>query len=352
MILIIIESCEIVGGGGSIRCVILSHGDFDIIISLENLLKAWKEFRRGKMKKPDVSAFDFDLERNLITIRDVLISKEYSPGTYEEFFVCDPKRRKIHKATVADRVLHQAVYRELYQVFDKGFIHDSYSCRLNKGTHAGARRLESFAKIASANYKKELWYLKCDITKFFDNIDHSILRGIITTSVTDENTLWLVDKILHSFEKSAGKGLPLGNVTSQLFANIYMNEFDQFVKHNLRAKHYLRYCDDFIILNINKNELIQSLEKIKYFLENRLGLCMHPDKIFLNKFSNGIDFLGFVVFPWHKIVRTKTKNRIFRKLEKDPNPASVQSYVGITKHAFANKIRKKLVQIPKGLKPS
>ena len=331
-------------GGGSIFRMI-NHSDFNSIISKENLLRAWQEFKRGKTKKDDVLVFEFNLEQNIFELHRELKEKTYIPKPYQEFFVCDPKLRHIHKASVGDRVVHQALYRKLYKVFDPQFIYDSYSCRNGKGTHKGVQRLSDFMRKLSKNNSQKIWYLKCDVTKFFDSIDHQLLKQKIALKVKDENTLWLCNRIIDSFSKSTGKGLPLGNVTSQLFANIYLHEFDHFMKHTLQTKYYVRYCDDFVILNTDKKYLEKITIDIQDFLLQKLGLHIHPEKIMLHKISQGIDFLGYVTFPSHKVIRTSTKKRMFRKLKKKPIESVLQSYVGITKHAYGNKVRRKLLKI-------
>lgn len=237
---------EIASGGGLLDCI--GHNFFDKIISFGNLFRAWREFKRGKTGKNDVRKFYYSLEDNLFELRRDLLEHRYQPDKYGFFYVRDPKLRPIHKASVRDRVLFQAVFRLLYHIFDRHFIFDSYSCRFGKGTHAGVWRLEQFVRRASANYSRPVFALKCDVQKFFYSIDHDILFDLLRRKVGDPNTLWLIDKIIDSFEIEPGKGLPLGNVTSQLFANIYLNELDQWVKHVLRRKYYLRYCDDFVIL--------------------------------------------------------------------------------------------------------
>ncbi len=203
-------------GGGLIHKDLFYH-----IICFKNLLGAWKEFSRGKTKKKDIQFFGFNLEHNLFILEKQLMNQTYVTDAYEGFYVHDPKRRHIHKATVRDRVVHQAVYRILSVIFEKTFIYDSYACRLGKGTHFGVRRIESFARKVTKNYKKNGYYLKCDVSKFFDSIDHvTLLFSMIKEKIDDQKVLWLIDLLLKSFEKKKGIGLPLGNVTSQLFGNI------------------------------------------------------------------------------------------------------------------------------------
>ena len=300
--------------GGGLPWKEFLHSDiFTRVISLENLFAAWREFRRGKRKKLDVQEFEFSLEDNLFELHDTLASKTYTHAAYESFYVQDPKLRHIHKACVRDRVAHQALFRILYPVFDAGFIFDSYSCRFGKGTHRAVLRLQTFARRLSENYRKPVFVLKCDVKKFFDSIDQQTLTALMNRKICDGNVRWFTGKIISSFAHIPGKGLPLGNVTSQLFANIYLNELDQFTKYRLKEKHYLRYCDDFIILGEGEAELRALIPVIEDFLQARLQLCLHRGKIIIRKFASGIDFLGYVAFPHHRILRTKTKQRMFRR---------------------------------------
>jgi len=343
-------------GGGIIRREI--HGDlFSEIISIENLLTAWQKFSYGKKKKKDVAEFEFSLENNLFTLYEELNRKIYAHQPYESFFIQDPKLRHIHKASVRDRVLHQAVYRVLYPIFDKRFIFDSYSSRLEKGTHAAVKRLKSFAKKAGGNNKISIFALECDVRKFFDSIDQNILLKLLGSRINDVDLLWLLEKIIKSFEKEKNRGLPLGNVTSQLFANVYLNELDQFIKHELKAKYYLRYCDDLVILSESECWLKKQIEPIQKFLHEKLKLELHPDKVFIRKLSQGIDFLGYVILPHHTVLRTKTKRRIFSKvrqkkleleagrISRESFEQSLQSYLGILKHCKGGKIEKKIREI-------
>lgn len=318
---------------------------------------AWREFRRGKRNKSDVQQFEFNLEDNLFQLHQELKDKTYQHSHYTTFNICDPKLRRIHKACVRDRVLHHAVFRILYPIFDKGFIFDSYSCRLNKGTHKAVNRLEKFARILSKNNHRNIFALKCDIRKFFDSVNQDILLELVKKKIQDDNAIWLVEKIIKSFEKDKDRGLPLGNVTSQLFANIYLNELDQFIKHKLKVKYYLRYCDDFIILGENKEHLMGLIPLVGNFLKDELKLTLHSDKIIIRKHHQGIDFVGYVSLPHYRVLRTKTKRRVFKKLEKKYqdlqnglileesfNQCS-QSYLGILKHCQGYKIKNKILSL-------
>jgi retron-type reverse transcriptase len=321
---------------------------YERIISTANLFAAWREFKSGKLGKKDVLAFSERAEEHLVALHDDLASGTYVHGKYHRFFVHDPKRRPIAKASVRDRVLHHAICRIIGPMFDKQFIFDSYASRKGKGTHAANERLRVFALKLSRNGTRAVWLMKCDICKFFDSVDHDILLGICEEKITDEKLLALLHMIVTSFETRPGKGIPLGNLTSQLLANVYMDLFDQFVKRNLRFKHYIRYTDDFVLLSCDKSELEETLPRIQAFLMDRLRMELHPQKIFFRKWRQGFDFLGYVHFPYHTLVRTKTMQRIFRKLTQhhtnahdeegfDKLEQAKQSYLGILSHANAKR---------------
>ena len=256
--------------------------------------------------------------------------------------VHDPKPRNIHKATVRDRLLHHAIYRLLYPSFDTSFIHDSYSCRDKKGTHKAFQQLVRYSRKVSENHTSARFALKMDIRKFFDSIDHEVLLGLLRKKIVDPLVMELLENILRSFERSPGKGMPLGNLASQLFANVYMDPLDKFVKHRLKAKYYLRYADDFLILASNPDELMGYFVEINCFLKNTLKLSLHPDKISLRKFSWGIDFVGYVARPHYSLPRRKTVKWAFSKLHKihgiDPSPLgkTVKSYLGYLSHVSAH----------------
>jgi retron-type reverse transcriptase len=231
--------------------------NFEEIISLENLFHAWREFVKDKKHKKDVMEFSMRLSENIFNLHIDLQNKFYTHGSYQFFKIYDPKPRDIHKASVRDRLLHRAIYRVLYPYFDGKFVFDSYSCRLEKGTHRAVDRLNYFQGKVSKNRAKQCWVLKCDVRKFFASINHGILIQILKRYDLDDNTVWLLQKVIASFNgKTVGQGLPLGNLTSQLLVNVFMNEFDQYMKHILKIKYYIRYADDFVILqNIVFNKL-------------------------------------------------------------------------------------------------
>lgn len=277
---------------------------------------------------------------NIVTLHKELSEKTYRHGGYEAFKINDPKPRDIHKATVRDRLMHHAIYRTLYLYFDRKFIFDSYSCRIGKGTHRAINRFRDFSRKVSKNNKRTCWVLKCDIRKFFANINHGILKNILQKHIGDENVLWLIAQIIDSFNTKGkiGVGLPLGNLTSQLLVNIYMNEFDHFMKRNLKTKYYIRYADDFVIISEDKKYLENLISKISEFLKIELKLSLHPDKLFIKTYSSGIDFLGWVNFPHHRILRTATKRRMMRSFKISAKPETFASYLGLLSYGNAYKV--------------
>ena len=277
---------------------------------------------------------------NIISLHQDLTNCVYHHGPYQAFNINDPKPRNIHKASVRDRLLHHAIYRVLYPFFDRTFISDSFSCRLNKGTHKALNRFRKFGYKVSKNNTKTCWVLKCDIKKFFDNIDHEILIYILKGYIPDKDIIWLLSDIIRSFSSKPNKGLPLGNLTSQLLVNIYMNQFDQFVKHKLKVKYYIRYADDFVVLSQDKSWLEELFPKVGDFLSENFKLNLHPDKIFIKTLNSGIDFLGWIHFPDHRILRTATKRRMFKKLSISSKPESLNSYLGLLKHGNTFKLKK------------
>lgn len=328
--------------GGVIKGIImntkiqLTH-KFEEIISLENLLLAWQEFVKGKRNKKDVQEFQLRLMDNLIALHNDLATDNYYHGGYHAFNISDPKPRNIHKASVRDRLVHHAIYRLLYPFFDRTFIADSYSCRLDKGTHKALVRFKKFAYAVSKNNSRTCWILKGDIRKFFASIDHDILKNVLIEYVADKKILELLNEVIDSFDR----GLPLGNLTSQLLVNIYMNRFDQFIKHKLKVKYYIRYADDFVFSD-NKDYLMDLVGLIDSFLTQELKLTLHPDKLFIKTLNSGLDFLGWVNFPDHRVLRTKTKRRMFKRLRVNSRPESVNSYLGLLSHGNGYKVSRRL----------
>lgn len=319
--------------GGGIHSGIPS---FEEVISLENLFAAWREFKRGKTGRADVQAFGFRLEDNIFALHEALSGGVYHHGGYEEFIVCDPKRRVIHKASIVDRLVHHAVVRVIERSFDRGFIFDSWSCREGKGTHRAVDRFQAMAWTASRNDTLAVWALKLDVRKFFASVDQAVLLRLIEGHVRDARLLRLIRDIVSSFPA----GLPIGNLTSQLFANVYLNELDQFVKHRLRIHGYVRYCDDFILIHTDRAVLLRALPAIRDFLGQSLQLSLHPDKIELRRYNQGVDFLGYVCFPRYRVLRTVTKRRLFRRI----SPENQASYLGVLRHCRSVGLQRRILK--------
>ena len=333
---------------------------FNKLIEPENLFRAWEEFRRDKKKKEDVVLFEKSLESEIFKLHRELANGTYKHSGYSGFYISDPKKRHIHKAIVRDRVLHHAIMGTLYPLYDKIFIHNSFSCRVNKGTHKGVEALRSMLWKASKNNTRTAFILKCDIQKFFDSINHDILLSILNKLIKDEQLMNLLTEVIESYSGNRSTlfercGLPIGNLTSQLFANVYMDKFDQYVKHVLKVKHYARYTDDFVVVSESRECLLSLLPKLVEFLGKELNLKIHPKKVEIRRYTEGVDFLGYVVFPHYTKVRKRTIRRISRrirektvlyrsdKLEKEKLEATLMSYLGVLSHAdthrFSEQIR-------------
>lgn len=323
----------------------LSH-KFEDIISIENLLEAWKEFVKGKRGKYDVQEFSSHLMDNIFSLHENLCHHIYTHGAYQVFRIHDPKPRQIHKASVRDRLLHHAINRILYPFFERVFIADSFSCQVGKGTHRALNRFRSLFYKVSRNSTLTCWVLKGDIKKFFENVDHEILLDILRSYIPDEKIIWLLEKVIGSFSSTRlGIGLPLGNLTSQLFVNIYMNEFDQFVKHELKARYYIRYTDDFVILSEDRLRLKGLALSLQKFLQKRLQLSLHLRKVFIKTFASGVDFLGWLHFPDHRVLRTATKRRMTRRLRENSKPETLTSYLGLLGHGNTYRLRGEIFKI-------
>ena len=255
-----------------------------------------------------------NLEDNVFALHERLSSGSYQHGGYQAFFVCDPKLRHIHKASVADRVLHHAVNKMLVPVFEPGFIFDLYSNRKQKGTHKAFARMQKLAWKLSRNDTRSVWALKCDVRKFFDNMDHAILLDLIRKKIDDQRLVNLIAGIVKSYQTLPGKGLPLGNLTSQLFSNIYLYPLYQWIERVIGQRQYIRYVDDFVLLGLARDVLKRTVPRIRLFLSERLKLELHPQKVVLRAWHQGVDFLGYVGFPHHSILRNKTARRMFGKI--------------------------------------
>ncbi len=293
-----------------------SQPSYDILCSYENLELAFTKARKGKTLKQYVIEFEHNLKINLLELRNELLLHTYKPQPLETFIIRDPKTRKISKSDFRDRVVHHALCNVIEPLFDRKFIFDNYANRLGKGAFKAIERFDYFKRKVSMNNKRVAYVLKADIKHYFDTVDHTILLSIVKRTITDQSILRLIEIILSNHNTAEkGKGMPLGNLTSQFLANVYLNELDQFVKHKLKAKYYIRYVDDFVILDSSKEVLEKYREKIDYFLRSNLLLELHPDKSKIIKLHSGILFLGFRIFYYYKLIRKKNIRKFHGKLK-------------------------------------
>jgi len=281
---------------------------FQKVCRYENLYNAYLKARRGKSNSTEVLKFTYNLENELFNLQRKLKTMSFVTGKYRHFIIFEPKERRISALPFRDRIVHHAICSVIEIIFNSKFIYDSYACRKGKGTHAGANRLQKFVRKCNNFY-----VLKCDVSKYFLSVDHQILKQIIREKISDKKLLQLLDGIIDSTDSE--KGIPIGNLTSQLFANIYLDKLDEYIKYELKIKYYVRYMDDFVILYESKQELHQIKGQINLFL-NSMKLTLHPKKATIFPLSIGIDFLGYRIFNSHRLVRKSTVKRFLKKCKK------------------------------------
>jgi len=300
------------------------HGDlWPQVIAFESLLAAAEKARRGKRFRPDVAAFHYHLEPELWALHEELSSKTYRPGPYRTFFIHEPKLRQISAAPYRDRVVHHALVNTLEPIYERSFISDSFACRKGKGTHAAVQRCQHFAR-------RFRYVLKADVQKFFPSLDHGLLQEQVARKIKDPDVLWLIGQILaHSNPQEpvwhwfAGddlfvpgerrRGLPIGNQTSQFFANVYLDPLDHFVKDRLGIKGYVRYVDDFLVFSDDKRHLAEVRVQLKDFLVS-LRLRLHPTKNVVFPVRDGIRFLGYRALPTHRLLVKENVRRFRRRV--------------------------------------
>ena len=274
---------------------------------MRNLILAWQKARKGKTKKSDVIEFEKNLRDNLKLLHYELKHQYYKSKPLITFILRDPKTRKISKSDFRDRVVHHALVRVIEPIFEKAFICDSCANRKGKGSIFALKKFELFKRKITNNLKTEAFCLKADIKHYFQEVNHKILLSIIKRKIKEEKVIWLIERILGNnvSDNTKRKGMPLGNLTSQFFANVYLSELDYFAKHILKAKYYLRYVDDFVILHSSREQLDIWKQRINYFLKNELNLQLHPDKSKIISSSKGIDFVGFRNFYYYGLLRRR-----------------------------------------------
>lgn len=341
---------------------------FDRIVSWPNLVEASLRARRGKRFRPNVAAFEFNQEYELLRIQHELASGTYRPGPYRTFEICEPKRRMISAAPYRDRVVHHAVCNVIQPLFERGFIADSYACRVQKGTHAAIRRASEFCRQFP-------YVLMADVRKFFPSIDHAVLVSLIRRRIKDARVLALCELIVsHSnpqepvlgffpgddlFTRQQRRvGIPIGNQTSQFFANIMLDPLDHFIKEKLQIRGFVRYADDLLLFGRDTASLHEAREEVRrYLLELRLRL--HETKSVVFPVRDGIPFLGFRIFPTYRRIDKQNVRRFQRRmrgmqrayarreLTVDQIRARIMSWFGHARHADSDRyVRKILSKYP------
>lgn len=329
---------------------------FDRVYSFQNLFKAYLKARKNKRYKEDVLLFTANLEENLIQLQNELIYKTYEPGSYREFYVYDPKTRLVMAAPFKDRVLHHALCNVIEPIYERMFIYHSFACRRGKGTHAGVNCTGEFLRKAMRKYGT-VYCFKADVSKYFQSISHNVLRAILRRKISCKDTLWLIDKIINSTSQEGDInpiGLPVGNLTSQLFANVYLNELDYYMKHEKRNEFYIRYMDDFLVLHPDKHYLHALWQDTAAFLQDELALRLNQ-KTAIFPISQDIDFLGYRIWPHRKILRKGSVKRIKRIVKRfdreyraknigqDKIRAVLASWLGHAKRADVPILRQKIL---------
>lgn len=332
---------------------------FDRIVDFDNLYRAYLKARRNKRYRGEVLSFTAKLEENLIQIQNELIWGQYHTGRYRMFYVYEPKQRLVAALPFRDRVVQHAIVAVIEPLFERQFIGDSYACRVGKGMHAGADRVQQWLRECRHNWGDSVYCLKADVAQYFPSINHRLLKQILRRTIKDERVLVLLDEIIESTEDPCDLdpvGIPIGNLTSQLFANIYLNELDQFVKHRLKIRKYARYMDDFLMLSNSKEELWQWRREIESFLDAELHLRLNSKTSIFPALVRGIDFLGYRIWPDYRLLRKSSVKRMRRKVKAFKRKYAageidlehinrcVQSWLGHAKHADSHRIRNKLLQ--------
>ena len=328
---------------------------YNKLCSYKNLILAFKKTRKHKTLKTYVIEFEKNLKENLLTLQTELFLHSYKPKPLETFILRDPKTRKISKSDFRDRIVYHAICNIIEPIFDRSFIYDSYANRKDKGSIKALKRFDYFKRKVSRNNTRDAFILKADIKHYFEEVNHEILVKIIKKKIKDGNVIWLIKQILNNFNsKTKGVGMPLGNLTSQFFANAYLNELDYFIKYKLKVKYYIRYVDDFVILHNNRFLLECYKDNIKEFL-NTVNLELHPNKSKIISLKKGINLLGFRVFYHYKLLNKRNIRKVKNNLSKlqykldggnidyDKVYTIFEGWLAYSKHANTYKLRKKLI---------
>ena len=338
---------------------------FERITSFRNLLLASRKARKGKRGQGNVGRFEVGLEKELLLLQEELVARTYTPGAYKEFYIYEPKKRMISAAPYRDRVVHHALCNVIAPIFERTFIYDTYANRRGKGTHKAIDRYQQFCR-------RTRYVLKCDIKKYFPSVDHEILKVLVRKSISCPQTLELIDKIIDASNKQEEVieyfpednlftplarrcGLPIGNLTSQFLATVYLNPLDHFVKERLHCRRYVRYVDDFVLFSDDSKELWLWKHEMEQFLE-QLRLRMHERKSRVYRVTDGIEFLGHRIFPEFRLLKKKNIARFRRRLHKmgelyakgkltaQDVSCRVQSWVAHARHSNTHRLRASILE--------
>lgn len=328
-------------------------------LTFDKMLQAHYRARKSKAYKKEIIEFEMNLENNIINLINNIRNKKYKLGKYRSFIVYDPKVRTINSLPYIDRIVHQWYIEEFIKpYFIPKFINTTYACLPDRGTHKAVDSVQHNLRVFKRNYG-DFWILKCDIRKFFYSIDTNILFNIMKKYIKDKDLLYFTRiLIFDSNVEQETIGIPIGNYTSQFYANIYLNELDQFAKHTLKLKFYTRYMDDFIILLKTKEECISIKKQIEKFLDIHLKLALN-DKSRYYPCKMGVNFCGYRIFPTHRLLRTNSKKKIKKqvkkfnflfeqnKLDLDFAMASMNSWIAHSNHCNSYKLQQKIIRSSK-----
>lgn len=321
------------------------------IYVLENLYKAYTVCLRGKRLKRGILPFTYNLSAELLRLQRELKTETYKVGTYYSFYVFEPKKRLVQALPFRDRIVQQALCQVITPIFEKTFIRDTFACIKDRGTHAGSNRLQHFIRNAQSRWGKA-YCLQCDIASYFPSIDHNILLNLFAKKIKCQPTMWLIKLITNSNQQAIG--IPIGNLLSQLSANLYLSLLDHHIKEAWGIRYYLRYMDDFCLIHTSKKYLGCLKSEIEKFLNKHLAIYLNR-KTSIFPIRQGVDFLGYRTWITHKLIRKRSIKKMRRKLKAmsfkyaagkislSTIKASLMSWLGHCKHADSYRLRQKIL---------
>jgi len=335
------------------------------MFTYKQIYDCYLKCRKNKRNTINQLAFEIDAEQNVLRLEETLNNRTYQPSRSICFVVDKPKLREIFAADFKDRVVHHILVQHLELTAEPKFIYDSYACRKGKGTHRAVKRLQGFTRSVAENNSTQAYCLQLDVRSFFVTINKDILFSLVKKYTKNEDMIWLAKVIIYNdctkdcrmtkgkdllkyipdhktlFKQSKNKGLPIGNLTSQFFANLYLNELDRFAKHALKCRYYMRYADDVLILHQDKGQLDRWAKEVGMFLKGTLDLELNIRKTIIRPIANGIDYLGYIVRPFYILVRRRVVNNLKQKIRNNTlNRPSYMSYLGHFKHADTHKLER------------